>query len=152
MQDGTAVMCQAWRSYTLAAVGGSVAKMAGHRHCLQVFIFKLSLQVKAAYERHAGGKGNDVAGFMRELGFDNFGATVTSKDSTELFRSAIKLTHPSRLNPRQPTASKVMLVAVDCGRSCGNFHAASCLTSVPQCLDCRQQGGHSSTCSWRLSF
>ena len=38
MQDGTAVMCQAWRSYTLAAVEGSVAKMAGHRHCLQVCI------------------------------------------------------------------------------------------------------------------
>ena len=88
-------------------------------------VFTLTLQVKAAYERHAGRQGNDVAGFMRELGFDNFGAAMTSKDSTEtteLFRAAIKLTHPSRLNPRQPAARKVMLDAVDCCWCEGDSH------------------------------
>ena len=99
-------------------------------------ISNLTLQVKAAYERHAGRQGNDVAGFMRELGFDNFGAAMTSRDSvTELFRSAIKLTHPSRLNPRQPAARKVMLAAIWTAVAARvSSTPASCLTSVPQSL------------------
>ena len=90
---------------------------------LAALIFFLTLQVKVAYERHAGRQGDGVAGFMRELGFDNFGASMTSKDKTELFRLAIKLTHPSRLNPRQPAARKVILDAMDCCCCNGDFHA-----------------------------